>query len=258
MAGEPGKERPMQITESQGAPAQSLAQFLCDTGALEGACEAFARESEHTLRIDVDGGVWLKPGAAIAYRGDIAFQRLATLDARSVQDAVMRETAPLVRAVGHGRLYCGQHGSHVHVVRLAGESFVVAWADLLAFEERLNFESSLVSHGVGIAAGGLVAVKLSGHGAVGIVTHGQPLTLRVAPGHPVSTDPHATLAWSGELTPVLKTELSWRSALGHGGHEPVQMFFEGAGFVVVQPHQDPSRFGLSINRLKRIAAFVTA
>jgi hypothetical protein len=26
----------------------------------------------------VDGGVWLKPGAAIAYRGDVSFERLAT------------------------------------------------------------------------------------------------------------------------------------------------------------------------------------
>jgi uncharacterized protein (AIM24 family) len=76
----------------------------------------------------------------------------------------------------------------------------------------------------------------------------------VEPGRPVSTDPHATLAWSEELTPALKTDLSWRSVFAHGGNEPVQLFFEGRGFVVVQPYEDPSRFKVSINPLKRTAS----
>jgi uncharacterized protein (AIM24 family) len=246
----------MQAMKTERTSAGSLVQFLRDTGALHDEAAGFVNESARTLRIDVDGGVWLKPGAAIAYRGEITFERLATLDASSFQDVVMRETAPLVRAVGRGRLYCGHHGSHVRVVRLAGESLVVAWTDLLAFEESLTFRADLVGHGVGIAAGGLMGVALSGHGAVAIATHGQPLTLDVVPGSPVDTDPHATLAWSPALTPVLKTDVSWRSVFGHGGHEPVQMHFSGSGFVIVQPYEDPSRFGLEINPLKRLARFI--
>ena len=61
--------------------------------------ERFDRESERILRVDVDGGVWIKPGAAIAYRGDLRFERLATLEAPTVTDAAFREIAPLVRAV---------------------------------------------------------------------------------------------------------------------------------------------------------------
>ena len=44
---------------------------------------AFGNETDRTLKIDVDGGVWIKPGAAIAYRGDLAFdggRRLADAD----------------------------------------------------------------------------------------------------------------------------------------------------------------------------------
>ena len=41
------------------------------------------------LRIDVDGGVWLKPGAAIAYRGNIRFERLPTLSAGAPVDAAV-------------------------------------------------------------------------------------------------------------------------------------------------------------------------
>src|SRR5262245_66163352 len=111
----------------------SLAQFVRETGALETPGEAFESESARTLRIDVDGGVWLKPGAAIAYRGEIAFERRPTLGARSLRDGIRREAAPLVRAIGKGRLYCARQGSVVHVVRLQGETLFVAWQDLLAF-----------------------------------------------------------------------------------------------------------------------------
>jgi uncharacterized protein (AIM24 family) len=256
MAGDTAQERTMEPNNAEREPAESLRVFLRETGALDGAGQAFENESARTLRIDVDGGVWLKPGAAIAYRGDIAFERLATLDGRSLQDVLLRETAPLVRAVGKGRLYCGQHGSHATLVRLAGESLVVAWPDLLAFEECLSFETSLVGHGVGIAAGGMAVVRLSGHGAAAMATHGRPLTLEVSPGNPVTTDPHATLAWSADLAPVLKTDLSWRSVFRHGGHEPIQMHFEGTGFVVVQPYEDPSRFELKFNPLKRLATLL--
>ena len=236
---------------------QSLARLVRDTRPLEAPAAVFQNESERMLGIDVKGGVWVKPGAAVAYRGAIRFARRATLEAASPTDAVLREAAPLVRASGTGRLYCGHHGSHVRVVRLAGDGIVVAWPDLLAFEEALDFQPALVGHGVGLASGGLVAVTLSGHGSVAFVTHGEPLTLMVTPGHPVSTDPHATLAWSPSLAPALKFDVSWRSAIGHGGQEPVQMFFEGDGFVVVQPFKDPSRFGVSVNPLKQLTALVT-
>jgi uncharacterized protein (AIM24 family) len=217
---------------------------------------AFENESARTLRIDVNGGVWLKPGAAIAYRGDIAFERRRTLEARSVRDALLRETSPLVRAVGSGRLYCGHHGSHVHVIRLTGESIVVTWADLLAFEEKLGFSEQLVGHGIGLAAGGLVTVTLNGHGALALATHGQPLRLDVTPDEPLTTDPHATMAWSSSLEPALRTDLSWRSLFAHGGHEPVQMRFAGQGFVLLQPCEDPGRVPLKINPLKRLAALL--
>lgn len=245
----------MATTDSMPADG-SLAAFLATTAErADGA--RFANESARTLRIEVDGGVWLKPGAAVAYRGDLVFERRPTLGATSIADAALRETAPLVRAVGRGRLFVGHHGEHAHVVRLEDEAIVVATADLLAFEESLAFESSLVGGGIGLAAGGLVATRLSGRGAFALAAHGRPLTLPVVPGRPLSTDPHATMAWSPTLAPSLKTDLTWRSIVGHGGHEPVQMRFEGAGFVVVQPFEDPRRFAVRVNPVKRLAALVT-
>ena len=242
--------------ESTTESMQSLATFLSDTREQDESGETFVNESARTLRIELNGGVWLKPGAAIAYRGDIAFERRHTTDAGSISDAVLRETAPLVGARGKGRLYCGHHGAHVRVVKLTGERVVVSWQDLLAFEESLTFDLALVGHGIGILAGGLVVATLAGNGAFALITHGQPLTLPVLPGEPVCTDPRATLAWSADLTPTLKMDVSWRSALAHGGAEPVQMCFDGTGFVVVQPYEDRSRIQIRANPLKRVASLI--
>ena len=126
----------------------------------------------------------------------------------------------------------------------------------MAFEESLTFALHFVGHGVSVAAGGLVVVRLSGHGSLAVATHGRPLTLPVIPGHPVSTDPHATIAWSPELTPTLKTDVTWRSAFGLGGQEPVQMLFDGSGFVVVQPYEDPSRFRFRTDALNRAVSLL--
>jgi uncharacterized protein (AIM24 family) len=219
---------------------------------------AFGNETERTLRIDVDGSVWMKPGAAIAYRGALAFERLPTIGAVSGKDALLREVEPLVRATGKGRLYCGHHAAHIGVVQLAGEPLIVSSSDVLAFESTLDFRPDLVAHGVSIAAGGLFVFRFSGRGSLALLHHGQPITLDVSPENPVSTDPHATLAWSPSLTPALKMDVSWRSAFGHGGHQPVQMYFEGSGFVVVQPYQRAGWFDADPHPVRKVASLVMA
>jgi hypothetical protein len=35
------------------------------------------------------------------------------------------------------------------------------------------------------------------------------------------------------------------------------MRFDGSGYVLVQPYEDPSRFGVKVNPLKHLAAMVT-
>jgi uncharacterized protein (AIM24 family) len=64
------------------------------------------------------------------------------------------------------------------------------------------------------------------------------LTLPVVPGAPVVTDPNATVMWSGGLSPSLKTDIQFKTLLGRGSGESIQMRFEGDGFVVVQPFEE--------------------
>ena len=235
---------------------RSLECFIHDTSEKE-AAGRFERETDRILRIDLDGGVWLKPGAAVAHRGDISFERLRTLDAASITGAALRELSPLVRACGRGRVHCANHGRHVQIVRLAGEALAVSWLHLLAFEESLEFELSLVGNGLTLATGGLVVVKLSGHGAVAFGAHGAPVTLAVTPGQPVCADPNATVAWLG-VSPALQTDLTWRSVFAHGGQEPIQMRFDGVGFVVVQAFEDQDRLTLGRKSVESLLSAVAA
>jgi uncharacterized protein (AIM24 family) len=54
----------------------------------------------------------------------------------------------------------------------------------------------------------------------------------------VFTDPNATVAWSGGLTPEIVTDISLGTLLGRGSGESVQLKFAGEGWVVVQPYEE--------------------
>ncbi len=123
-------------------------------------------------------------------------------------------------------------------MELAGESFFVNGNDLLCFTPTLKHEITMMRKVSAIASGGLFNVRVSGSGLVAIVSHGKPLVLRVTPQSPVFTDPQATVAWSGSLTPEFKTDMSFKTLLGRGSGESFQMAFHGDGFVVVQPYEE--------------------
>ena len=145
------------------------------------------------VRIDVDGFVWIKRGCVVAYHGDLRFHlepvvqaealRLASGPARS---ALKREAVPYSRAEGKGCLYLSNEGKYARVVRLENESIFAVSSDLLAFESTIDHQI-LMPGGVGVLAGGLFVVRLSGTGAVAFSTHGEPMTMRVTAREEVST-----------------------------------------------------------------------
>jgi len=222
-------------------PSYSLADFLQKTGEKDHPGDVFELESHRMLEIHVNGRVWTKLGAAIAYRGDLKFIREGMLEGgvmKALKRAVTGEATPLSKVEGRGRLYVADSGKHISVLRLAGETINVSGNDLLAFEDTVSYDITMIRRVAGMMAGGLFSVKLTGHGMVAITTHGDPLTLRVSPSDPVSTDPNATVAWSAGLSPELKTDISFKTLVGRGGGETFQMLFRGDGFVVVQPYEE--------------------
>ncbi|HUG53258.1 MAG TPA: AIM24 family protein [Vicinamibacteria bacterium] len=223
-------------------PSHTLAQFVAATGERDRPGDVFELEGASMLEVHVRGRIWSKLGAMVAYRGQLKFVREGAFEGglgRFVSKMVSGEAAPLTKIEGTGIAYLADQRKNVTVLRLqGGESINVNGNDLLAFEDTVRYDITMHRRVAGMLAGGLFSLKLSGSGMVAIMSHGAPLTLRCTHQDPIVSDPNATVAWSGNLSPQIKTDISLRSLIGRGGGEAFQMRFEGDGFVVVQPYEE--------------------
>ena len=141
-------------------------------------------------------------------------------------------------ADGQGKLYLADAGKKVSILRLQNEVIVVNGNDVLAFEPTLKHTITMMKKMAAMLSGGLFNIRLEGTGMLAITSHYEPRTLLVEPGRPVCTDPNATVAWSGNLSPQFRTDTSLRTFIGRGSGESFQMLFEGSGFVVIQPYEE--------------------
>jgi len=219
----------------------SLDEFLSNTGERDRGEGFFELESDRMLEVNLEGMVWTKLGAMIAYNGDIKFTREGILEhgvGSLLKKALTGEGVRLTRAEGVGNLYLADSGKKVTIIDLQNESIFVNGNDILAFQDTIQWDIKMMKKITGMMAGGLFNVKLEGSGMIAITTHYDPLTLIVTPDEPVLTDPNATVAWSGNLTPEFKTDISLKTFFGRGSGESIQMQFKGNGFVVVQPFEE--------------------
>jgi uncharacterized protein (AIM24 family) len=193
------------------------------------------------LEVNLAGDIWIKMGAMIAYHGQIKFVREGLLDkglGKLIKRSVTGEGARLTKATGSGKMYLADSGKSIQILNLQGESLYVNGNDLLAFEPQIDWDIKMMRKLTAMVAGGLFNVRLEGSGLIAITTHFEPLTLKVSPGRPIRTDPNATVAWSGNLQPEFKTDISLKTFFGRGSGESIQMEFNGDGFVVVQPFEE--------------------
>jgi uncharacterized protein (AIM24 family) len=222
-------------------PLHTLNDFLMNTSERDHPGDVFELESSRMLEVHVNGRIWAKLGAMVAYRGAVKFNREGALEGglgKAFKKFVSGEVAPLVKLEGQGRVYLADTAKHITLLRLQGETLNVNGNDLLAFEDSIAYDITVHRRIAGMLAGGLFSVRLTGHGMVALTSHGQPLTLRSSAVDPLFTDPNATICWSGNLTPELKTDINLRTLIGKGGGETFQMRFVGDGFVVVQPFEE--------------------
>lgn len=219
----------------------SVAQFVDTTIQKDRGEGKFELESDRILEVNLDGDIWTKAGSMVAYRGNIKFSREGVLEhgvGKLLKRAITGEGVRLTKAQGNGSLYLADYGKKVSIMNLEDESIFVNGNDILAFESQIQWDIKLMRKMTSILAGGLFNIRLEGRGMVAITTYYDPLTLKVSAGNPVVTDPNATVAWSGNLTPNLKTDVSWKTLVGRGSGESIQMLFDGDGFVVVQPYEE--------------------
>lgn len=219
----------------------SIDEFVARTEQKDRNQGLFELESPYMMEVNLDGMVWTKMGAMIAYVGNMKFTREGILEkgvGKFLKKALTGEGTKLTKVEGRGRLYVADSGKRISILNLQDESIFVNGNDLLAMEPQIEWDIKMMRKITGILSGGLFNVKLQGTGMIAITSHFQPMTLRVRPNQPVITDPNATIAWSGSLTPEFKTDVSLKTFFGRGSGESIQMQFKGDGFVVVQPFEE--------------------
>jgi uncharacterized protein (AIM24 family) len=216
----------------------SIQEFMEKTERSESPSEVFGLQSERILEVDLTDNVWAKMGTMIGYTGDIKFERERALEhgvERAVKKTFTDEGGELMKASGRGRLFLADQGKRVTILDLGSQQLTVNGNDLLAFEPSIDWDIEFMRKAAGMMAGGLFNITLQGEGKIAVTTYFEPLTLPVTSDQPVFTDPSATVAWSGGLTPEFHTDINYRTFFGKGSGESIQMKFSGDGFVIVQP-----------------------
>jgi uncharacterized protein (AIM24 family) len=219
----------------------TIAEFVNQNRQRDRGQGFFELESPRMLEVNLNGRVWTKMGSMVAYLGNIKFTREGMMEhgvGKFLKKALSGEGARLTKAEGQGKLYLADAGKKVQILNLQGETIFVNGNDLLAFEDRIEWDISMMRKLSAMMAGGLFNVRLSGQGMIAITSHYEPLVLMVTAGQPVITDPNATIAWSGSLSPEFRTDVSLKTFFGRGSGESIQMQFQGDGFVVVQPFEE--------------------
>jgi uncharacterized protein (AIM24 family) len=219
----------------------SIEEFVNNTKQQDKGEGLFEIETPRMLEINLNGQVWAKAGAMVSYRGNIKFEREGILEhglGKMFKKALTGEGTSLMKAAGNGKLYLADQGKKISILNLQNQAIFVNGNDLLAFEPSISWDIKLMRRVAGMLSGGLFNVRLEGTGMVAITSHYEPLTLLVTPDNPVYTDPNATVAWSGSLQPDFVTDISFKTFLGRGSGESIQMKFSGDGFVVVQPYEE--------------------
>ncbi|WP_273836955.1 AIM24 family protein [Halococcus sp. PRR34] len=213
-----------------------LDKFVDSHGPQETA-EAFELESSKLLDIAIDGSVMGKAGSMIGYTGDISFERKSSGGLKGMlKKKVSGEGGVMMRAEGNGHLYLADAGKEVQILELdADDEISVNGNDVLAFEESVTWDIKMMNSIAGTSSGGQFNVYLKGPGHIAITTHGNPLVVPT----PVRTDPHATVAWSANVSPSANRDLNIKSFLGRTSGETFQLeFAERDGFVILQPYEE--------------------
>ncbi|MFB6255148.1 MAG: AIM24 family protein [Haloplanus sp.] len=201
--------------------------------------DSFQLQNRKLLAVNLDGAVTALAGSMVAYSGDVTFSGKTSAEGGVtgfIKSKATSEGTPVMKAKGTGRLYLADGGKEVGLVTLdKGESISVNGNDVLAFADTVNYRIGTIDSLAGSSAGGLTNVSLTGPGEVAITTHGDPVVLEP----PVRTDPSATVAWTGSLSPSADVNRSLSDLVGQSSDETYQLSFEGeAGFVVVQPFEE--------------------
>jgi uncharacterized protein (AIM24 family) len=194
-------------------------------------------ENAKCIKYAVNGEMYARQGAMVAYRGDLVFERKGQGVGGMLKRAVTGEGLPLMAVRGQGEAWFAHEAQNCFIVDVEpGDQFTVNGRNVLCFDASLSYEIKTVK-GSGITGGGLFNSVFTGQGRLGLVCEGNPLVIPVSEQAPVYVDTDAVVGWTTHLRTSLHRSQSIGSMLRGGSGEAVQLMFQGEGFVVVRPSE---------------------
>jgi uncharacterized protein (AIM24 family) len=201
--------------------------------------EAFALQNSKLLKVSLTQiTIQAKLGSMVAYQGDVSFEHAGSGGmSRMLKKAVTGEGTQLMKMSGTGEVFLADTAQEIHLIKLENDAITCNGANVLAFDAGIDWDIQKVQGGASsMMAGGLFNMALSGTGWVAIISDGTPMLLNTGDA-PTFADPQAAITWSSGVSTSIKTDVKLKNFIGRGSGESIQMAFQGAGWVLVQPSE---------------------
>ena len=200
--------------------------------------EAFALQNSKLLKVSLNQvTIQAKLGSMVAYQGDVSFEHAGSGGlGKFVKKAVTGEGQSLMRMSGTGEVFLADTAQDIHLIKLENDAITVNGKNLLAFDAGIEWDIKRVQGASGMLGGGLFNTHLTGTGWVAILSDGPPVLLNTGDA-PTFADPSAAITWSSSVQTSIKTDVKLKNFVGRGSGESIQMAFQGAGWVLVQPSE---------------------
>ena len=214
--------------------AESALQQFAETQ----STEAFALQNSKLLKVSLrDVTVQAKLGSMVAYQGEVKFEHAGSGGmARLVKKMTTGEDVKFMKCTGSGELFLAEQAQDIHVLSLDNDQITCNGANLLAFDDGIDWDITRVEGAGGMLTGGMFNVSLKGTGSVALLSDGPPVLLDVGEA-PTFADPQAAITWSSGVRTTMKTDINVKTLIGRGSGETIQVAFEGTGWVLVQPSE---------------------
>jgi uncharacterized protein (AIM24 family) len=201
--------------------------------------EAFALQNSKLLKVSLNQiTIQAKLGAMVAYQGDVRFEHAGSGGlGKWVKKSMTGEGTKLMKIEGTGEVFLAERAQDVHLIKLEGEEITCNGRNVLAFDAGIEWDIKRLDSGAaGALSGGLYNMSLAGTGWVAVISDGPPVLLQTS-DTPTFVDPNAAITWSASVTPHVKVDANLKTLVGRGSGETVQLGFQGAGWVLVQPSE---------------------
>jgi uncharacterized protein (AIM24 family) len=154
-----------------------------------------------------------------------------------LKKAVSGEGTQLMKMTGTGEVFLADTAQDIHLIKLENDAITCNGKQVLAFDAGIDWDITKVAGGASaMMAGGLFNMALQGSGWVAIISDGPPVLLNTGDA-PTFADPQAAITWSSGVSTSIKTDVKLKNFIGRGSGESMQMAFQGAGWVLIQPSE---------------------